>query len=80
MSIKRRSSAEIQGLRGILQVTCRYGCGGRVIITSTTKGKTVVLDEQPEGCFVINETDQAVWVPGGGDYGFHCCPELTEVM
>lgn len=80
MKVKRRSASEIQGLRGILEVACRYGCGERVIITATTKGKTVVLEEQINGCFVINDRDQAVWVPGGGDYGFHCCPDLAEIL
>lgn len=77
--VKRRNAAEIQGLRGILEVQCRYGCGTRVIITSTTKGKAVVLDESENGFFVINEADQAVWVPEGGDYAFHVCPDVREV-
>ena len=77
--IKRKTAEEIQSLRRILQVPCRYGCGARVIITSTTKGKTVVLDETENGYFVINEADQAVWVPEGGNYAFHVCPELREI-
>lgn len=79
-TITRRSSAEIQRLRGTLELRCRYGCGSHVVITTTTNGKTIVLSETRGGAFVIDENDQAVWVGGDGDYDFHSCGDFEEVL
>jgi len=74
-----RTPGEIQKRRGIRVVLCRAGCGTTVLITSTQSGKTVVLDDQDDGDFVINEDNQAIRVADDGDYGFHHCPIYDEV-
>jgi len=35
MAIIRRNAAEVQRLRGLLEVKCRNGCGTDLLITST---------------------------------------------
>ena len=74
-SAKRRSDAEIQRLRGMLAVPCQYSCGKTVYILSTLSGRTVVLSDQQDGPWVISESDKAVSVGTGGDYGFHRCAD-----
>jgi hypothetical protein len=81
-NLRRFADDEIATMRPAFEARCKASgsCEAMVVITTTPKGKYVVLNECEDGPFVLDTNDRAVWVGEGGNLEFHRCPELMEIM